>query len=183
MAGVGPQDLHELAEELLAASIAALDTVPVAIPGLEGAPERSMVTYADPVADCCPQLTVHTGPITEAPTSPQGLPIERRAGIHIRINHVGLFVTLFRCVPVPDPNLADYEPPAVEAIEAAAEQLNADGWALWNHLFNRVDAGLLLSRCGGIIPEVLRPIPGSGGCAGWIGSFRVKLDGYEEDIS
>jgi hypothetical protein len=182
MAGIGPQDLHTICEELLAASVEALDTIPSYVSGLDGAPERRYVSPGEPAADCCPQLTVHSILLEEAPTEPSGLPIQRRAGRHIRLNHVVLAITLFRCVPVPRESLSGFDPPAAEDLQAAAEQLNADAWAIWHHLFNMVDSGTLLTRCGGIIAEGATALTPSGGCAGWAFTYRIKLDGYEEDL-
>lgn len=178
MAGVGPGDLHELAEELLEACVESLDTIPTFAPGLVGAPERSFVSPGEPAADCCPQLTVHVAGISEASTEPAQLGTGRRAS-YGRINHVGLIVTIFRCVPAPKDSLK-YEPPAGVDLEAAAEQINADGWALWNHLFNLIRAGLLFSLCRGVFVDAMRQLPPSGGCGGWVMSIRVALDGYEE---
>lgn len=179
MAGVDPGDLHALADELLQACVGALDTIPTFAPGLVGAPERSFISPGDPVADCCPQLTVHVATITEAATEPSGLGSGRRA-TYGRINHIGLIVTLFRCVPVPNESISKIEPPAVVDLDAAAQQIDADGWALWNHLYNLTRAGLLFSLCRGVFMEAMRQIPPSGGCGGWVLSMRVALDGYEE---
>lgn len=179
MAGVGPGDLHDLADELLAACVESLDTIPLFTPGLVGAPERSFVSPGDPAADCCPQLTVHTTGLTEAGTEPGGLQTGKRL-IRGRINHVGLIVTIFRCIPVPKETISKYEPPDVAELEAAAEQTNADAWAIWNGIGNRVRAGVLFETCREVFMEGMRSIPPSGGCGGWILSIRVSLDGYEE---
>ena len=46
----GPGDLHALAEELLEASVDALNTIPLVLPGFEGAPDRSFVSPSTPAA-------------------------------------------------------------------------------------------------------------------------------------
>ena len=99
MAGIGPEDLHDLAEELLAACVESLDTIPTFAPALGGAPERSFISPGLPVWDCCEQLTVHTEFVIENDTSPGGLATGRRA-VHGRINLVGLVASLTRCIPV-----------------------------------------------------------------------------------
>jgi len=61
MAGVGPTDLYDLAAEYLAACRESLDTVPTYAPALGGAPERSFVNYATPVADFASNATDASG--------------------------------------------------------------------------------------------------------------------------
>jgi hypothetical protein len=178
MAGTGPGDLETLADDLLQASIDALDTVPVAIPGLLGAPERSFISPHLPALDCCDQLTVHVPAIVEADTVPGGLGKGTRHRMS-RMNHVALTVTITRCVPIIDGagNL-----PALAELTAASEQLLADGWALWNHVWNLVRAKQLFSYCGEVHWDGLRPLGPEGGCAGWTLAFTVSLDGYEETL-
>lgn len=182
MAGVDPRDLHALAQELLTACEAALNTIPDFAPGLGGAPERSYVSPGEPAADCCPQLTVHVAGLTEAPTNPQGLGAGRRHS-YSRLNHVGLIVTIFRCVPTASATKTGFSPPSQVDLELAAEQINADGWAIWNHLFNRIRAGLLFELCKEVFWEGGRELTPSGMCGGWVFGFRVTLDGYEEDLT
>lgn len=171
-----------MADEFLQAGVSALDTL-IAL-GLEGTPERRYVSPGEPAADC-EQLTVHTIGIEEAPTEPTGpggLATGRRAS-YGRLNHPAFVMTLFRCVPVPDQGLTKVTPPPVADMEAAARQLNADGWALWNHLYNLVRAQLLWSKCQGIFPGPARALPQQGGFGGWVLAYRVRLDGYEEVLA
>lgn len=178
LAGSGPTDLQDLADELLNASIDALNTIPLFDPTLEGAPDRAFVCLGAPALDCCPQLTVHIPQILQAPTEPGGLAAGRReAG---SINHIYLVVTSVRCAPGPD---ARGNPPSVADLTASAEQLDADAWALWNHLQNLWRAGDLFTLCGGVFWDALRPLGPSGQCAGWTFSIHVTLDGYEEAIA
>lgn len=175
MAGVDATDLQALAEEFLAACEEALDTIPGFDPDLDGAPARSFVAPGQPAADCCPQLTVHVASLLEAPTF-GGLSegTKARSG---RINQVQLAMTLFRCA-----DLTKAIPPQSE-LEAAGRQVNADGWALWNHLYNMLRAGTLFERCTGVFWEGMRSLPPEGGCVGWFSSVRVNTDGYEETFS
>lgn len=182
MAGTNALDHFELAQELLDACESALDTLPAL--GLDGIPDRSFVSPGEPAADCCPQLTVHGVSLTEAATEPTGqggLATGRRAS-YSRLNHVALIVTLFRCVPVPDTGLATFRPPEVTALEEAARQIYADGWAIWNHTFNLIRAGLLFSLCREVFTDGGRMLPQQGGCGGWVFQWRVALDGYEEAL-
>ena len=179
MAGTGPQDLHTLAEEFLAACVESLDTIPTFIPTLEGAPDRSFISPGIPVFDCCEMLAVHVDSVFESDTSPGGLAVSRRASWG-RINLPTLVASVVRCVPTAGGSQLD-ELPTTASLQDAAEQINADGWALWNHLFNMIRAGELFALCDEVFWEGLRAIAPSGGCGGWVISFRVQLDGYEEE--
>lgn len=172
MAGVGPTDLHDLATELLNASTEALDTIPTYDPVLGGAPDRRFVAPGPVALDCCEQLAVHVAPITEGASAPE-LP----AASFARTNRVQLTVTISRCVPVPDGN---GNPPPALAQEEAAQQINADKWALWNHLYNMIRDGDLFSRCCDVIWGALTPLQPNGGCGGSRLAITVCFDGYEE---
>lgn len=163
--GDGPGDLHSLAIEYLNACIAALDTIPDYEAGLGGAPVRSFVAPGPPAFDCCDQLAVHVGPITE-----------RTQAKTTTINQVQLVVNATRCVPMPDDN---GNPPPQSEQQAAAAQINADKWALWNYLHMLVDNGLLFERCCDVVWGTLSPLTPSGGCGGSQLTVTVCFDGYE----
>lgn len=171
----GPGDLHALAEEYLAACSDALDTIPSYEPQLLGAPARQFVSPGLPAWDCCDQLAVYVQPINEADTTPGGLAAGKRHTTG-RINHVRLSAGITRCIPT------DVEPPPGQ-LTASAEQLNADAWALWNHIFNLVRSGQLLTLCQEMFFEGINPVIPSGGCGGWVVNVRVELDGYLETLS
>jgi len=175
MAGVSPTDLHGLAIELLEAAIDALDTIPTYDATLQGTPERAFVAPGPVALDCCDQLAVHVGPITEAHSAP-----EFPAASFARVQRVDLTITASRCVPVPGPN---GNPPSVTEQEAAAEQINADKWALWNHIYNLIAHDLLFSRCCDVIWNPLVPLQPNGGCGGSRLTITVCFDGYEEIFS
>jgi hypothetical protein len=172
MAGIGPTDLDALAHDLLDAAIDALDTIPNFSPGLAGAPERTFVSPGQPALDCCDQLTVHVGPIVEDPLSPSGPSSGQRARFAARKNQVALVLTLTRCHDL------SKIPPDTATLDAAAEQGNADAWALWNDLWNQVRSGDFLTLCADSRPE-LRPLQPAGGCTGWTLTYRVWQEGYE----
>lgn len=178
MAGTGSEDLHALAVEFLAACVESLDTIPLANPGLAGAPERAFTSPGIPVWDCCEQLTVHVDGVSESATSPGGLATGRRATFS-RINLVGLVATITRCIPVVGGTQLDALP-EIEDMTAAAEQIHADGWALWNHIYNMIRAGDLFALCDEVFWDGLRAVQPLGGCGGWTLAFRVQLDGYED---
>jgi hypothetical protein len=171
MAGVDPGDLYALAEELLDAAIEALDSVPIYLPGLDGAPTRSFVAPGQPAADCCPQLTVHSIGVFE---DQLGAPVPGRSYMTTRQNQVTLAVTLFRCA-----DMSQAIPPQSELVSAAIQH-SADGWALWNHLYNMVRDGQLFSECSEVKWGQLSSLPPQGGCVGWVWPIEIALEGYEE---
>lgn len=183
MAGEGPLDLFELARDLLNAAVEALDTIPDYDVSLSGAPSRRYVSPGVPARDCPEQLTVHVSQIAEAATDPSGLGAGQRARLEARLNHVTLVLGVTRCIPVGTQAKTTYVPPEESELENAARQINADGWALWNHLWNRVRQGLLFETCKGVFWTGARIISPEGGSAGWTFTFTVTLDGYEEVIA
>ena len=179
-----PADLHNLAQAYLQVCIDALDTIPVLTsetPALLGAPARTYVSPGPPVWDCPEMLVVHVAPVNEADTTPGGLDAGRRAARFARINQVALIGTALRCVPTgAQSSTGTYSPPDVLELNEAAKQINADGWALWNHLFNAVHAEQLLTLCDEVVFTAITPVIPSGGSAGWAVTARASLGGYEE---
>lgn len=178
----GPGDVHAFAEAFLDACIEALDTIPTFDPLLLGAPERAFVSPGVPVWDCCEQLAVHVPMLGEAGTTPAGLEAGKRAN-RARINNVTAIATITRCIPTgAEGQSGDYQPPTAAALNVAAEQIHADGWALWNHLFNLKASAQLLTLCDGMFFDgVIAAVP-SGGCAGWTVPVRAVIDGYQESL-
>lgn len=174
MSGIGPGDLFDLAEEFLAACEEALDTIPGYLPDLDGAPTRSFVAPGRPAADCCPQMTVHVATVFD---DQLGAFVPGRSYMTTRMNQVTLAVTLFRCAETEKPM------PAQAELVAAAMQVDADGWALWNHIFGMVRAGTLFTRCSEVKFGLLSSLPPEGGCVGWFWPVEIQLDGYEEVLS
>jgi hypothetical protein len=170
VAGTGPEDLYDLQQELLDASVASLDTIPTFAPGLGGAPERSYVSPGLPAFDCCDQLTVHTPAILDSPFSPDSA--TGRSARSASVITVSLVVTATRCVP------GEPEPAVVDLL-APTQQISADGWALRNHLLNMIRSDELFSICSEVFWDGLRYVNPQGGCAGWTVNLRVQLDGYE----
>ena len=177
MAGTDVTDLHDVCLAFLEAAEEALDTIPGSAPGLAGAPERKFVSAGTPVLDCCDQLTVHVGPVAEDPLSPSSAQSGQRARFDARKNQVTLVVTIGRCMDLS----ALPSPPPVATLEADGDQHNADGWALWNELWNMVRSGDLFTLCSDSKP-VLRPLAPSGGCSGWTLTYQVWIEGYEASL-
>jgi hypothetical protein len=171
-------DLQILAESYLAACVEALDSIPDFSLGLGGSPGRSFVTHGNPVMDCCDQLVVSINTVSESLTGqvPGATSKSFKTGW---TNLVTLIATISRCIPVPD---AHGNPPPVAEMQAAAAQLNADNWALWNHVHHLVAAGMLFESCGEVFFDGIRALQPSGGCAGWVMQVRVSLNGYSENL-
>lgn len=179
MAGTGAADLQALAVDLLDVAVDALDSIPAFDPGLAGAPDRRYVSPGTPSFDfsgvtnfCegCEQLTVHIPGVLEFP---QGLDTHKQDA---RKNLVIFTVTATRCIPV----IHNGGFPTPTEITAAAAQTNADGWALWNHIWNAIRSGELFSICGPVFWDGLRAINPSGGCGGYTLTLRAEVEGYEE---
>lgn len=174
-------DLFAVADELLAAAAGALDSVPEQLgTHLLGAPIRQLIAPGLPVHDCCEQLVVWVNPVGEGARS------GRTMAPHFQITRPTYRVHSTRCVPTGRIEGKRYIPPEAEAITAASEQILADGWALWNRIFNLINAqpeALLFSRCADLVNWSMNSIQPSGGCGGWEMQFTVGLDGYPEDLS
>ena len=167
-------DLNTLCDHVLAAAVAALDTIPGAAPGLEGAPARQFITDGQPALSC-PQVTVNVGPsIRQAASQPLGLGAGTRHRINLWKNHVGIQVWFTRCRPQNIPT-----DPA--ALTAHAEQHHADGWAMWNYMCNINRPGStdpIVSLCDEWFMDSLTPLQPSGSLSGWVLNVRVELAGY-----
>jgi hypothetical protein len=176
----GPGDLFETADELLLAAAEALDTIPDLLgTGFDGAPERQFVAPGNVVHDCCEQLAVWVNPIGEGARSPGTL------SPNIQIIRPTLRVHATRCVPTGRIVQRAYVPPDPALLSGAAQQVHADGWALWNHIFNMLntDPPLLFSKCQDLVQWRMLALTPSGGCAGWEMQFTVGLDGYHEELA
>jgi hypothetical protein len=174
----GPGDLFETANDLLMASAEALDTVPELLgTHLLGAPERQLISPGNPVHDCCEQLVVWVNPLGTGARTPQTLEPE------MHITRPTFRVHATRCVPSGKIVGKKYVPPSAESLTESAEQLLADGWALWNHINNLMRADLLFSQCGDLVNWSSQALSPLGGCAGWEMQFTIGLDGYNEDLA
>ena len=170
-----PTDLQTLLDDVLAAAVFALDTIPGFAPGLEGSPGRTFITVGQPALDCCNQLSVNAATTREAQTNPLGLGAGTRHRLGFRKNLVGIQVWITRCLETQDAI------PSIAQVQALAEQVNADGWALWNTLWNVNRGGSsdpVVSLCDEWYMDAMIPLQPSGGCSGWQLSIRAELAGY-----
>jgi hypothetical protein len=174
--------LFDTAAELLEVAAGALDSVPEQLgTDLDGAPDRQLIAYGVPVHDCCEQLVVWVNPVGEGARSPSVLsPVFQIIRPTLRIHAT-------RCVPTGhiSKGTKQYVPPDADAVTEASRQILADGWALWNRVFNAIntDPPLLFSKCSDLVSWGMQSITPGGGCGGWEMQFTVALDGYPEDLA
>lgn len=164
-------DVHTAAETLRDIAAAALNIVGEE-DGLDGAPERQLVTPGLPVDDCCEQVAVHVGPVTKLAIGNQ----PKRAWR----SQVTFTISTGRCIPGPDD---DGEGPSVAALEESARQINADGWALWNAVNNAIADRLVFAECDPVNVGPLTDRNPSGGCGGWTLQIDAVVDGFATEVA
>ena len=176
-----PGDLYALAQQFLTLCEDALDLIPISVPGLSGSPARSFVSPGQSADDCCPQLTVWAGPLTDSLNLGRfNKPLDKSGA---SINLVQLQARIIRCVPAGQQVGEGYLPPDPTEEESAAAQVDADGWVLWNHAHNAWRNGTFLNTCKEVYFDACTPITPSGGCGGWVLTIRASLDGFQETPS
>jgi hypothetical protein len=136
---------------------------------------RSFISPGLPALDCCPQLTVHIPAFAVASTQPAG-PLsqghKRTTGLVWIATYV---ITAVRCVPMPDEK---GNPPSIELMEAAAEQVDQDVWAILNAVYQADRGGLVFAGlCSEVIIDGASPLDPSGGCVGWTIRYRASIPG------
>ncbi len=171
---VNVDDVFVIAEGFLAAALEGLAFT------TEGPPDRAFVSYAEPSLDCCDQLTVYTQSITE-------VDLRTRTqfgalGAAKQINRGGaitvtLIVQITRCVTPPKQvgGKITYPPPSVQ--QAEAQIIDEDGWATWLGITNSLKHGDLHGLCSGAVRLGAVKMQPSGGCAGWIMTYRYPIEG------
>jgi hypothetical protein len=102
-----------------------------------------------------------------------------------KLNVPSFIVTLLRCVPQGEIVGEEWIAPSAAEITASAEQVLADGWALWNHIYNLInhEPRLFLESCARadfVSMQSIRPVDSP--CAGWQLAFLAQLDGYPEEF-
>jgi hypothetical protein len=168
---VGSTDLYDLAVEYLDACTVALADTP------DGVPECVYVSPGPPVWDVCPALMVHVGgPVIgdTLPLQPMLAPLHR-VQITGEVILVSLTATVLRCAPVLDNDgkidLSEMGP--------ATRQINADLWAIWNHVrAGKRNGTLFAPREREFAFEPAVSVNQQGGACGWQITIRSQLDGY-----
>jgi hypothetical protein len=167
----GSTDLYDVAVEYMDACAVALDDTP------DRRPDCIYVSPGPPPWDVMPALMVHVGgPVIgdTLPLQPMLAPLHR-VQITGEVNLVALTATVIRCAPVLGEN---GELPIAE-MGPVSRQINADLWAIWNHIRAGKRAGALFGpreREFSFEPAV--PLNQQGGACGWQITIRTQLDGY-----
>jgi hypothetical protein len=153
-----------------------LDAISDAIGDTVGGPiERRYVSPGRPVFDC-EQLTITLAGIGEADTVVgSSLAIGKRHTTG-RVNLLHFLVTIVRdCVPTLDDN---GNVPSVDEIEASADQVVQDVWAIWTYLYSAYRRGELLGgRCSELIMDGAVALETEGTFASFEVHFRVSIPG------
>lgn len=169
------RDLFDLAVEWKELCVEAVATT------VGGSIEHAFVSPGPPATDCLPQLAVYAGtPVMRADTSPLSPPLVggNRDVLSGSVNLVNLTCVVVRCAPTIE---EAGEIPAVADIEAAAQQVTEDVWAIWNFTRQRHKDGALFPSVGGrreMFLDPAFPIPPGTQEVGWQIPVRVSLYGY-----
>lgn len=173
MAGAGPDDLQQLAQQYLdACALALQDTA-------EGPPDCQFISPGPPAWDTCPCLMVHTSGPAIADTYPlvPSLAPGHRMAVQGLVNIVSVTATILRCVPGID---EDGTLPTPAENTAAAAQTNSDLWAIWSRLSRWKREGTIFppdTREMSFDPAIA--VVNQGLCGGWQITARIQLDAYK----
>ncbi len=139
-----------------------------------GVPEVSYVYPVRPPVDCCPALVVWMGGLSEETTSPISPPAAsgHRAS-YGRLNLVTLTVWALRCAPPTN----DDGSISLSEIALVAQEVQQDGWALYNGIYKAVNDGTFLDICSDCHFDRAVPVEEAGGCCGWQMTIRAELGG------
>jgi hypothetical protein len=143
-----------------------------------GVPDLSYVYPSEPPIDCCPALIVFMAALTEETTSPISPPAStgHRAS-YGRLNLVTLTAWALRCSPrVNENGTID-----VSEIERVAQEVQQDGWAMWNGIYKAINDGSFLDICSDAHFDRAVPIKDQGNCVGWSMTIRAELGGIPNE--
>lgn len=167
--------MYEIAVDLRDAVVAAMGTTDA------GAPDRAFVSPGPPAFETqCSQAAVQVLSLTEEQTrdlSPAMQPGRRHH--RGRVNLVGMVAYTIRCAEVSEGNQDVYQPLSDATLDAQAQAVYQDGWAVWNHINRAIETHDLF---GGICSDVHfdggTPYGPEGGLIGWRFALRAELGGY-----
>jgi hypothetical protein len=161
--------LSTYADEVLAIAVDALaDTA-------AGTPANAYTTAAPDFAwDCCPFVTVFVPLLREQTTSPIApVGATARRGQFGSVILATYIVTVARCAP----ELQQDGFPLPAAIEAVADQVRQDGWALWNGFRHALANKEIFTDCEGAFFDGGDAIREQGNCVGWQFTLRAQIPG------
>ena len=143
-----------------------------------GVPDLSYIYPVEPVMDCCDALIVFMAALTEETTSPISPPAStgHRAS-YGRLNLVTLTAWILRCAPPVNEN-GSIE---LTEIERVAQEVQQDGWAMWNGIYKAINDSTFLDICTAVHFDRSAPIKEQGGCLGWSATIRAELGGIPNE--
>jgi len=155
------RQLLELCEDALALTAA-------------GAPTLSYLSTAVPAFDCN-QLTVEIISLGDAPFASTST-FATGGKITAAINLIGFRVVVVRCVASIDESGA---PPTVAEIEADADKMHQDVFAIWTRVRTaQHDEELFGGACSHLIYDGAIALETEGGMAAWQIDFRAEIEGF-----
>ena len=153
-----------------------LDVANAAIGDTIGGPiDRVYVSPGRPAFDC-EQLTVHLESFGDFIARRCRRRVPGRTHIIGKVNMVGFVVTIVRdCVPTMDDR---GNPPSPDDIEAAAEEIAQDVWAVWTGVYNaKREDSLFGGRCDYLFYDGADVLETEGTFAAWELRFRAEIAG------
>lgn len=165
-------DLNVVTAAFLQTAVDALDLTPL------GAPGRQYVAPGEPALDCCGQLTVWLERLARAnPNGGFGVLAPVKSGTRGGLPLLTINVQATRC-QIGIENLSVTALPDPADLQATADIVDQDGWALHCHFMAELrEGGALAQICTGAeLLEGVKIVP-QGGCVGWTFRFIYPIEG------
>jgi hypothetical protein len=165
-------DLNDVAEAFLMASIAALELTDAGVPG------RAFVSSGEPALDCCGQLSVWNQTLEDvALAGGQGALSPAKKINRGTQPSITLRIQATRC-QIGLNKLGEGELPRPADMQATAKMTNQDAWALRCHLMRELRRdGSLAQVCAGAEFLGAQALTPQGGCVGWTFTIRYPIEG------
>lgn len=160
--------LYDFSQSVLTVARACLATTQAGTPAV-----YYVSPGTQPAFDCCPALIVTVAGLSEEGTSPLEVTATGHRAAFGRLNLVTVVVWALRCAPEMD-NKGNV---LTANIEAVAEAVQEDAWALWCGFYHAVINGTWEGKCEDVHFDRGLPIQEQGGCVGWAFTMRAQLDG------
>lgn len=161
----------EYAQELLDLANSALSFT------TRGSIGRAYLSPGEPALDC-ETLTVQIAGFSEATTNPTSTflaPFKRH--VFGRVNLIAFRITVARdCIPTSSDN--GRRPPLPAELQAAAEDIHEDVWAIWTRVYREMREGNLFGgRCDSLFMTSAEELETSGGVGGYTIDLATNIAG------
>ena len=133
--------LYDLAQATLTVARTCLATTTAGTPAVYYVSPGSQ-----PAFDCCPALIVTAAGLSEESTSPLDITAQGHRAAYGRLNLATLVVWALRCAPTVDTHGSVLS----TDIEAVAEAVMEDAWALWCGFYHAVQNGTFEDKCADV---------------------------------